>query len=363
MKFLKSLLQYETFKMVKVKDQRLGLIYRILQIAIFAYILYTIIAYQGYLHKEAPVKGAVRISLKAPSTLTAPAYCNNPLPCVYWGANEIQFPPDGAGVAFVTTRATVNRYTPPTGCNFLTPTTPSDPCIFDANKTPTQTLTNKSYIGDIEDYTLMIEHSIRGRATSIAVRNGQMDGKLMSSDGKTVIKEWTNAIRMDEDPHADGDIIKVSQLLEAAEADLEAQSTAPGAQSGETYRSSGIVIVIVIEYQNVKLKKDKFSYKYLPRMIEGNEYKAVESLYQTDGSYILKERHGIRFVFEQHGEIGEFSMVSLLENIVAGFALFKGATILVEILMLKFLPEKDIYEDAKYEETSDLDELRKRNSN
>ena len=130
----------------------------------------------------------------------------------------------------------------------------------------------------------MIEHSIRGKATTIAVRNGLMDGKLMASDGKTVVKSWTNVTRMDENPYADGDIIKVSDLLTAAGANLDAPSTAPGANgtNGETYRSSGIVIVIVIEYKNVQFEKDKFAYVYLPRVIYGNEYKAVESLYQSD---------------------------------------------------------------------------------
>ena len=109
-----------------------------------------------------------------------------------------------------------------------------------------------------------------------------------------------------------GDIIKVSDLLTAAGANLDAPSTAPGANgtNGETYRSSGIVIVIVIEYKNVQFQKDKFAYVYLPRVIDGNEYKAVESLYQSDGSYILKERHGIRLVFQQRGEIGEFRFIS-----------------------------------------------------
>jgi len=117
---------------------------------------------------------------------------------------------------------------------------------------------------------------------------------------------------MDENLYADGDIIRVSDLLTAAGANLDAPSTAPGANgtNGETYRSSGIVIVIVIEYKNVQFEKDKFAYVYLPRVIDGNEYKAVESLYQSDGSYILKERHGIRLVFQQHGEIGEFSFIS-----------------------------------------------------
>ena len=147
---------------------------------------------------------------------------------------------------------------------------------------------------------------------------------------------------MDENPYADGDIIKVSDLLTAAGANLDAPSTAPGANGtdDETYRSS-----------SVQFEKDKFACVYLPRVIDGNEYKAVESLYQSDGSYILKERHGIRLVFQQHGEIGEFSFISLLTNIVAAFALFKVATIIVEVLMLNIVPEKRVYEKAKFEMT------------
>ncbi|CAG8756898.1 18170_t:CDS:2, partial [Racocetra fulgida] len=72
-------------------------------------------------------------------------------------------------------------------------------------------------------------------------------------------------------------------------------STAPGANKAEseTYRSSGIVIVIIIEYTNVRLKLDQISYKYLPQVIDGNEYKAVENLYNiTDGSLTTIDRHG-----------------------------------------------------------------------
>ena len=142
----------------------------------------------------------------------------------------------------------------------------------------------------------MIEHSIRGKATTIAVRTGLMDGKLMASDGCHV-KSWTNVTRMDENPYANGDIIKVSDLLTAAGANLDAPSTALGANgtNGETYRSSGIVIVIVVEYKNVQFEKDNFAYVYLPRVIDGNEYKAVESLYQSDGCVHTKRerRHSI----------------------------------------------------------------------
>ena len=50
----------------------------------------------------------------------------------------------------------------------------------------------------------------------------------MASDGKTVVKSWTNVTRMDENPYVDEDIIKVSNLLTAAGANLDAPSTTPG---------------------------------------------------------------------------------------------------------------------------------------
>ncbi|CAG8610499.1 1208_t:CDS:10 [Acaulospora morrowiae] len=336
---------YDTFKVVKVKDRRLGILYRSFQIAILVYLITEIVLKQLYLKKEPPIPGAVRISLKAPDSLSFPSYCSSDsnIQCVFWGANEIQYPEDGAGVAFFTTRATVRTYQPPTGCDFLVVRNPNDPCFFNSSSSSVNTTTvlNKSYIGDIENYTMMIEHSIRGDQTSIALRNGLMDGTLMSADGKTEIKKMTNATRVQSNPKADGDIFKISDFLSAAGADLDAISSAPGADPGEKYRSSGIVIVILIEYTNVVTKSGVISYKYLPQVIEGNEYKT--------------ENAGL----EQHGVIGQFDFIAFLTNIVASLALFKVATTIVELLMLNLLPQKHIYEEAKYETTDDFSDIRK----
>ncbi|CAG8622267.1 7221_t:CDS:2, partial [Dentiscutata heterogama] len=291
---------------------------------------------------EPPVPGAVRISLKEPNNFVVPSYCNGTTPCTFWGANEIQFPSDGAGVAFITTRASVINYPNQPGCNPLRVSLPTDPCFFKSTNNNV-TIVPKSYIGDIEDYTVR-------EATSIALRNGVMDGELVSFNG-TTIRKITNATRMAENPSADGDIFTIQEILTAAGADLDAPSTAPGANkaAGETYRSSGIVIVIVIEYKNVQFKKNQIAYKYLPQVIDGNEYKAVENIYNaTDGSITLIDRHGIRLVFQEHGTIGEFQFVALLTALVASFALFKIAEFLVELIMLKVVPERYRYQEAKY---------------
>ncbi|CAJ0628230.1 1339_t:CDS:2 [Entrophospora sp. SA101] len=320
--------------------------------------MYNIINNQLYLKKESPIEGAIRISLKAPDKFSEvpPTYCNNnnSVPCIYWGSNEIHYPSDGAGFAFFTTRVNINRHFPPANCSFLKNYDKS--CIVDPRQKPdnvlVQSMLDKSYIADIEKYTIMVEHSIRGKITTKTYRNGLLNGQLLSSDGETVIKSWTNETRTLNDPRADGDIMTVGELLQAAGADLEGISGAPGADPDETFRSAGIVIVIIIDYKNNVLNPDEINYQYLPQVIGGSRYKTVESIYNVDdGSYIIKNRHGIRITFKQYGKIGEFDFISLLINLVAAITLFSVSTFLVEFLMLYLLPEKNQYQEAIFERT------------
>jgi hypothetical protein len=39
-------------------------------------------------------------------------------------------------------------------CNFLTASSPNDPCIFNPDTNPQNVIVPKSYIGDIENYTV-----------------------------------------------------------------------------------------------------------------------------------------------------------------------------------------------------------------
>ncbi|CAG8528310.1 1648_t:CDS:2 [Scutellospora calospora] len=62
---------------------------------------------------------------------------------------------------------------------------------------------------------------------------------------------------MKKNSRAYGDIFTIKNILDAAGVDLNNISDAPSANqtAGETIRSAGIVIVIVIEYKNVPFKK------------------------------------------------------------------------------------------------------------
>ncbi|CAG8557468.1 1301_t:CDS:2, partial [Acaulospora colombiana] len=142
---------------LKLTDFRLGILYRLFQLLAISYIAYTVIFNEGYLRKEPPIPGAVRITLQAPTTIIEPPYCiNGSLPCLYWGANDIQYPSDGS-LAFFTTRVSIKKYSPPPGCNFLNVSNPTDPCFFNPISplisSNSDVIIPKSFIGDIEDYT------------------------------------------------------------------------------------------------------------------------------------------------------------------------------------------------------------------
>ncbi|KAK9763754.1 hypothetical protein K7432_009303 [Basidiobolus ranarum] len=355
---LDDMLGYDTFKVVHVRDRRLGFTFHGFQAAIFAYIIYSVIHNQLYLKKEAPVPGAIRVSLLEPAgDLQNSTYCQQK-PCVYWGANQILFNPGAQGVSFLTTRISTKIFPAQAGCNSILSTTPG--CRYNLPK-PTES--PEYYISDLERFTLMIEHSVRGTSTGISVRNGEMKGRLLiTKDNNPFYNNETELsfTPQNRPPRVPGDIITVAKLLRASGANLDAPSDAPGADqaNGESYRSSGIVLSVVIQYDNDG--NDKFKYSYSANYIKGNEYKIEETIYNpTDGSYTEFNRHGIRIVFSQTGNIGKFDFMSLLTNLVASIALLKTASLLVEIFMLKFLPQRKMYYEAKYEHTEDFDDLRK----
>ena len=77
-----EVLSYETIAVVKIRDRRLGILYYTFLMAITIYvIIYQVIVQQGYLIKEPPIGGSIRISVKPPvfseiGPLSKLSYCD-----------------------------------------------------------------------------------------------------------------------------------------------------------------------------------------------------------------------------------------------------------------------------------------------
>jgi hypothetical protein len=116
---------------------------------------------------------------------------------------------------------------------------------------------------------------------------------------------------------------------------------------------------VVIDYQNQVRYPNQIKYGYWPSVIPGAEYKVLEVIRNPDNTVTEINRHGVKIVFQQTGSIGHFDMITLLINLVSAIALLKVASIIVEVLMLRFLPERKIYQSFKFEHTEDFGDLRK----
>ncbi|KAG9326468.1 hypothetical protein KVV02_001647 [Mortierella alpina] len=404
-------LSYETFKVLRVHDRRLGGLYRLFQATILLYIASSIVYQQRYLKTEnvnslrsqhthafhfaldlvpRSYVGAVRVTLKAPADgVATPDYCGStPVSCLHWDENDILYEP-GVDGALITTRAQITQYGPfanqslvagiSNQCDINLPTVAG----CDPDRAPSTLLLPTSLVADIERFTLMLEHSIRGQASGVQIRSGNMDsGILRNSQTGEVAKVFTDDYRhvpasalVDKDAtppsttspisqskdsrvktvHLAGDVMTVGEFLKAAGVDLDELSGSPAAAVNETVRSSGVVVIVVIQYAAKGWNPNRISYEYLPKAIPDQEYKVIETIRDfRAGSRIEINRHGIRIVFSQAGQLGQFSLMTLLTNLVAAVALFKVANIIVELLMLRLHPQKKTFTRAKFASTKDM---------
>jgi len=386
MKDLDDLFSYNTPKIVRVRDRRLGIPYYVAMLCIFGYILYTIIADQRYLKTEEPGGGSIRTTLEVPKDIDNNREDNEPatmgsktIQWLYWNPNQIVYPAGQDGCLFITTRVTERNIVykdsdaiNDSECNPLLPT--KRKC-----RTTTSSKANIYYIADVEDMTIMVEHTIRGNLLPITEVNKKLYGELLDHTDKKVmwrfypknyeydmITTGNYTIRPDDIP---GDVFSVGTLLDAAGFALEDINN-----NDEPYRYSGCVIVVIIEYNN---RQEAIEYKYKPSLIEKAEMKILELV--TDVDYVSSKlfnkvdadnsinesvgwveynRHGIEIKFVQLGNIGKFDFMALCMNLVASIAMLSVASTIVESLMLYVLPEKGDYRNLKYLISEDFSDFR-----
>ncbi|KAG4091117.1 hypothetical protein H8356DRAFT_1709489 [Neocallimastix lanati (nom. inval.)] len=401
---LDKLFTYNTPKVVKVMDRRLGIPYYTFMFVIFIYILYTVIVNQRYLITEEPGGGSIRTTLRTPDYVTN-NYKENyedykmnskSYKWIYWSPTQIVYPAGQDGCLFITTRVTERSLVyensdsaNDNSCNPFLPT--KREC-----RTVTSKTSNSYVVADIEPMTIMVEHTIRGNLLPITEVNSKLYGELLDKDDNVIWKFYPKdnkeyekklkeeegessyfdtdekkykgyTIRSDDKP---GDIFNIDILLHAANFKLDDINN-----NEETYRYSGCVIVVIIEYNN---KQNLIEYKYKPSLIENAEMKVLELV--TDVNHVNSKvisslnndeeiknesvgwieynRHGIEIKFVQLGNIGQFDFMALCMNLVASIAMLSVASTVVESLMLYILPEKGVYRRYKFEITDDFSDIR-----
>ena len=172
-----------------------------------------------------------------------------------------------------------------------------------------------------------------------------------------------------------GDIMSMSELFEAAgmprtggvagvSSDLYLDRTE---ESADTLRYNGIVLLIIVDYAGTSVGEDTVKYSYHVKHVPVVEYKyeEVKDYSYTDsvtGVMMVRRevwnRHGVRIIVVHAGWMGKFSFVELLKTLVTGLALLALAGTLTDYVVMRLLPNADVYRRYKNVRTIDFSDLK-----
>ena len=267
---LNDLLSYSTLRTVRIRDWRLGALHLSLLLAIFAYVcIYTLVFEQRYRKLGLDIAGSTRLSLRPP----APAYARQPALLPYCGAGNATSPSGFVfsqapcrfldqyeavvpflepSALFMATRVTETDFALPADCADF----PLPSCNYTA--IPGET---SFFVGNVELFTLLLDHAISSSSLGIALAATQMPGRIVDTTGAVLspCDDYTE-LGFACDPAvkigrvgvgaAAADIFPLRTLLRAAGiASLDDQAGA----LPETRRWAGLILIVSIEYSNFYL--------------------------------------------------------------------------------------------------------------
>jgi len=386
-----SVFAYPTIKYVKIQDARLGLFKYFLMFSILLYVVLVELAMNGGYLEQVAVTGACRFTLQQPThddcdpmdvacknkfaPLSELNYCSqggvnlsdvsgNIYPCRYYeniGAQQIF----DKSIA-VMTRGT--EYIQELVCNTSDPHVDNCPFVYNQTEPP-----ETFYVADAESFTILIDHSVVATQLDITKASSQLHGVIFVENNHKLCRSDPTA-RSDPRGHVEShtdeapcyikpettnrnlDYVSLGTLLGAAGISLDDIN-----YSGQTYRQTGATIILSINYDNFYewTGVGDITYIYEPTVIEDSSWKFYKPFYD---SYRQRRTtlnmHGISVEAVQGGTIKGFDFNNLLIQITTSLTLFAVATVIVDFVALYILPDKDVYEDYKYELTEDFSDRR-----
>ena len=216
----------------------------------------------------------------------------------------------------------------------------------------------------------MIDHSIFAPLVGIQ-RDGQsLSGELRGPDGAPL--PLSNSSREQVGQEGKSDILELRTLLRAAgieslnaESDYVSKKKNDTHGERESFRMAGMVLMVYYVYSNTDTYNlYDVNYHIDVTRINKTEFKAVQPILTKNiTSRKLYNRHGVRLVFQQVGQLGRFDFQTMLLSFVSGLGLLAAATLVVDQLAVRVLPQRKIYREYKINETEEIDELEKQLGN
>uniref|UniRef100_A0A6B2L7S8 Purinergic receptor n=1 Tax=Arcella intermedia TaxID=1963864 RepID=A0A6B2L7S8_9EUKA len=346
-------MSYDTVKIIRIKDKRLGAIHYLFMLAIIGYIIgYQIVWDHRYVISAVP-NGSVRISLQVPDQRTPShnlPYCNTydgnsstvdvdmRNYCTYLDQDFVLLPSNiGDNSMFITTRITESSQTLANNCS-----------LSEYNCTYATTSNQTTYVADIEEFTVLLDHFMFTVRPPHQATGRQLTGRIVNLNGQDVPLSKGEMVGTKDQ----FDILKLSTILKAAGVNSLDE---PGAyRKNLTKRYEGIVVVLFLNYTNLHTYNlANLQYFFSAQVIEGAYFKFEQPIYSKNiKDRVIWNRHGIRLVIIPTGNYGAFDFPTALITFASGLGLVAVSTLVVDFLATYLLPQKKIYHQYKISETT-----------
>ena len=224
-------------------------------------------------------------------------------------------------------------------------------------------VTRRSFVADVEFFTLLIDHNMNAPLAGISRTVKQMEGAMEAGASPHAPVDACDAYRgfpggcdrgvINVGVAGYEDIVSMRTLLQAAGiGSLDDPAGLPG-DATTTYREAGLVLNLEISYTNYYLTgrgvevgtgrfdKDYLKYVYRVSTVPNTEYKFITSAapYPSANNTIreLVNRHGIRILVTTAGRVGYFDLMTFLINLTVAAGLLGVSYVLMDMVVVGVL--------------------------
>ncbi|CAL8070149.1 unnamed protein product [Calicophoron daubneyi] len=367
------LFEYETPKLVRISNLKIGITQRLLQLLILIYIVCWVLIYEKAYQISEPAKCSVTTKVKGVGFTDFPS-----LPGIgkrSWDTSDYIIPPLENNALFVMTNMIVtqgqkldlcaeNPWIPGASCERDSDCVPDEivhigngahtgKCIREPNEPrgsceiyswcPLENDTlpagkHRYMFPMVENYTLLIKNDVIFKKFHVHRRNIQ----------EWASKRFLSTCRYNKShpEYKYCPIFNFSTIFEEAEAD-------------DNLFIKGGVIGIDIQWNcdldwDVKYCNPTYTFSRLDdanaQIASGFNFRYAHFYYVNGTMHRdLIKAYGIRFIIQAQGVAGKFHILPLTMNIGSGLALLSLAPTLCDIIVLKFLRSRNMYHKAKFE--------------
>ncbi|XP_042297393.1 P2X purinoceptor 6 [Sceloporus undulatus] len=356
-----GLLDYKTEKFALTRNRKVGLLHRLIQLGILAYILgWVLLARKGYQEKDTDPHVSVITKLKGVSVVRIQELGDR-----LWDVADYVKPPQGENVFFLVTNfiATLNQVQglcpehpsiPDGNCRNDSDCSAGQPvvhgngiktgkCVHFNNSHSTceiyawcpvenKILPRKPRLAEAENFTLFIKNTVNFSRFNFSRAN-----TLKTTDDSYFKGCQYNAL---DSPYCP--IFRIHNMVEAAGTSFQELALRGGA------------IGMRIDWdcnldQAPSACQPRYSFNLLDK-----EFNFRTASYYQDPPYqpsrSLLKLYGIRFDISVHGQAGKFSIIPTAVNLGTGAAFLGAATVVCDLVLLYLDTKAEFYRSEKYEE-------------